>query len=112
MRVDPRLTSAALAHLLENAAQYSPRGSTITITHELTAEGLGLSVHDQGAGIVDAAAARTCSSGSIEGRKRTGTFPEPGWASQSCRGCWPRWAGACGRRMPGRRRAILDGRAG
>jgi K+-sensing histidine kinase KdpD len=51
VRVDPRLTSAALAHLLENAAQYSPEGSTITVTHELTSEGLGLSVQDQGAGI-------------------------------------------------------------
>jgi two-component system sensor histidine kinase KdpD len=29
--LDPRLTSAALAHLLENAAAYSPAGSTITI---------------------------------------------------------------------------------
>jgi two-component system sensor histidine kinase KdpD len=54
VRLDPRLTSAALAHLLENAAQYSPRGSTITITHELTAEGLLLSVLDEGSGIVDA----------------------------------------------------------
>jgi K+-sensing histidine kinase KdpD len=53
VRVDPRLTSAALAHLLENAAQYSPEGTTITVTHELTADGLGLSVQDQGAGIVD-----------------------------------------------------------
>ena len=52
VRVDARLTSAALAHLLENAAQYSPEGTTITVTPELTAEGLGLSVQDQGAGIL------------------------------------------------------------
>ena len=51
VRLDPRLTSTALAHLLENAAQYSPRGSTITITHELTPEGLVLTVRDEGAGI-------------------------------------------------------------
>ena len=51
--VDPRLTSAALAHLLENAAQYSPEGSTITLAYELTAEGLIVSVQDQGAGIVE-----------------------------------------------------------
>jgi two-component system sensor histidine kinase KdpD len=53
VRVDPRLVSAALAHLLENSAQYSAEGTTITITHELTSEGLGLSVQDQGAGIVE-----------------------------------------------------------
>jgi K+-sensing histidine kinase KdpD len=53
VRLDPRLTSGALAHLLENAAQYSPAGSTITITHELTAEGLVVSVRDEGAGIED-----------------------------------------------------------
>ena len=32
VRLDPRLTSAALAHLLENAGQYSPPGSTITVS--------------------------------------------------------------------------------
>lgn len=53
VRVDPRVTSAALAHLLENAAQYSPDGTTITVTHELIPEGLGLTVQDQGRGIVD-----------------------------------------------------------
>jgi two-component system sensor histidine kinase KdpD len=51
VHVDPGLTSAALAHLLENAAQYSPPGSTITVAHEVTAEGLHMTVQDQGAGI-------------------------------------------------------------
>jgi two-component system sensor histidine kinase KdpD len=32
VRLDPRLTSAALAHVLENAAQYSPMDSTISVT--------------------------------------------------------------------------------
>jgi two-component system sensor histidine kinase KdpD len=54
VRVDARLTSAALAHVIENAAQYSPRGSTIVITHQLTAEGLRISVKDQGPGIAAA----------------------------------------------------------
>jgi K+-sensing histidine kinase KdpD len=31
VRLDPRLTSAALAHVLENAAQYSPTGSAISV---------------------------------------------------------------------------------
>jgi two-component system sensor histidine kinase KdpD len=54
VRVDARLTSTALAHILENAAQYSPVGSTITVTHDLAADGLLVSVRDQGAGIAAA----------------------------------------------------------
>jgi two-component system sensor histidine kinase KdpD len=51
VRLDPRLTSAALAHVLENAAQYSPRGSTITVNVVLSSEELRIAVHDRGAGI-------------------------------------------------------------
>jgi two-component system sensor histidine kinase KdpD len=54
VRVDARLTSTALAHILENAAQYSPAGSTITVTHEVAADGLLISVRDQGEGIAGA----------------------------------------------------------
>ena len=54
VNVDPRLTSAALAHLLENAAQYSPTGSAITVDHHLTGEGLLIAVEDNGAGIATA----------------------------------------------------------
>jgi two-component system sensor histidine kinase KdpD len=52
--VDPRLVSTALAHVLENAAQYSPPGSTITVTHELVPGGLRLVVDDEGPGIAAA----------------------------------------------------------
>jgi two-component system sensor histidine kinase KdpD len=52
--VDPRLTSAALAHLLENAAQYSPPGSEITVDHSVNDEGLLLAVEDRGPGIAQA----------------------------------------------------------
>jgi two-component system sensor histidine kinase KdpD len=51
VRVDPRLTSAALAHVLENAAQYSPPGSSIVVTAGLSSGELHLSVRDHGAGI-------------------------------------------------------------
>ena len=51
VRLDPRLTSAALAHLLENAGQYSPQGSTISINVALSPDELRIAVHDQGAGI-------------------------------------------------------------
>jgi hypothetical protein len=32
VRLDPLLTASAVAHLLENAAQYAPAGSTIQFT--------------------------------------------------------------------------------
>jgi two-component system, OmpR family, sensor histidine kinase KdpD len=51
VRVDPRMLAAALAHLLENAAQYSPPHSTITIAYEIVSGGLSLAVEDQGEGI-------------------------------------------------------------
>lgn len=51
VRIDPRLTSYALGRLLENAAQYSPKGSTISVIDDVTPEGLLLLVRDQGAGI-------------------------------------------------------------
>jgi two-component system sensor histidine kinase KdpD len=51
VRVDPRLTSAALAHLLENAAQHAPAGSAITVTADVDPEGLIVTVRDRGAGI-------------------------------------------------------------
>jgi two-component system, OmpR family, sensor histidine kinase KdpD len=54
VNLDPRLTSAALAHLLENAAQYSPPGSAITVDHRLTGEGLLIAVEDNGDGIAGA----------------------------------------------------------
>ena len=58
VHVDPRLTSAALARLLENAAQYSPPGSAITVVHEVNADGLLVTVEDQGRGIADADGSR------------------------------------------------------
>lgn len=51
VRVDPRLTSAALAHLLENAGQYSPRGSTIRVAVDLRAGELTITVRDEGDGL-------------------------------------------------------------
>jgi two-component system, OmpR family, sensor histidine kinase KdpD len=51
VRVDPRLTAAALAHLLENAAQYAPAGSEIEARASVTSEGLALTVRDRGPGI-------------------------------------------------------------
>jgi two-component system sensor histidine kinase KdpD len=50
-RVDPRLTSTALAHLLENAGQYAPAGTPITVTAKIDEAGLTLGVRDRGPGI-------------------------------------------------------------
>jgi two-component system sensor histidine kinase KdpD len=49
--VDPRLTAAALAHLLENASQYSPAGESIDIEGRVDAVGLQLTVRDRGPGL-------------------------------------------------------------
>jgi len=50
-QVDPRLTSTALAHLLENAGQYAPAGTPIAVTAKIDDAGLTLSVRDRGPGI-------------------------------------------------------------
>jgi two-component system sensor histidine kinase KdpD len=51
VRLDPRLPAAALSHLLENAAQYSPRSSAIHIDASAADDGLTIVVRDHGAGI-------------------------------------------------------------
>lgn len=48
---DPRLTASAIAHVLENAAQYAPEHSAITVKAGVTDEGLAISVRDRGPGI-------------------------------------------------------------
>ncbi|OLC78393.1 MAG: hypothetical protein AUH72_15935 [Acidobacteria bacterium 13_1_40CM_4_65_8] len=54
VRLDPRLTAAALAHLLENAARYSPAGSSITVMTRVVDQELVIAVRDRGAGIAAA----------------------------------------------------------
>lgn len=49
--LDPRLTAAALAHVLENAAQYSPPGSTVTVSLSPGPEELQIVVRDRGPGL-------------------------------------------------------------
>ncbi|HEY3157834.1 MAG TPA: DUF4118 domain-containing protein [Vicinamibacterales bacterium] len=51
IQIDPRLTSAALAHLLENAAQYSPANRPITVTAHADRTGMRVSVQDEGPGL-------------------------------------------------------------
>jgi two-component system sensor histidine kinase KdpD len=52
VRLDPRLTANALAHLLENAAHYAPPGSRIVVVAGRAPEGgLVVEVRDEGPGI-------------------------------------------------------------
>jgi len=51
VRLDPRLTAAALSQLLENAAQYSPAGSPIDVHASVGDEGLTIAVRDRGPGV-------------------------------------------------------------
>ncbi len=51
VRLDPRLTAAALSHLLENAAQHAPASSAIAVRGTVSADELTLTVRDHGPGI-------------------------------------------------------------
>ncbi len=51
VEIDPRLTSGALAHLLENAAQYSPPDAPIEIKGWVAGDGVQLTVRDRGTGL-------------------------------------------------------------
>jgi two-component system sensor histidine kinase KdpD len=51
VRVEPRLTSTALAHLLENALTYAPADRPITVRGWVEPDGLHLSVTDRGPGL-------------------------------------------------------------
>jgi len=51
VRLDPRLTSAGVAHLLDNAAKYSPSGAPIDVDASIADGELVVSVRDHGSGI-------------------------------------------------------------
>jgi two-component system, OmpR family, sensor histidine kinase KdpD len=51
VEVDPRLTSVALAHVIENAAQYSPADVPIVVHAEAAGDGLHVTVIDGGPGL-------------------------------------------------------------
>jgi two-component system sensor histidine kinase KdpD len=52
--VDPRLTSTALARVLENAARYAPGATPIAVTATVTGGELRITVDDEGPGIPEA----------------------------------------------------------
>jgi len=52
--IDPQLVASALAHLLENAAQYTPIGTEINVLWNATPDSVTITVRDHGPGIADA----------------------------------------------------------
>jgi two-component system sensor histidine kinase KdpD len=50
-QIDPRLTSVALSHVLENATQYSPADREILVHARVESDGLHVTVTDQGPGL-------------------------------------------------------------
>jgi two-component system sensor histidine kinase KdpD len=51
VRVDPRLTASALAHVIENAAHYTPPGRPVQVDAVVAADGLTVIVRDRGPGV-------------------------------------------------------------
>ena len=51
VEIDPRLTSVALAHVVENAAYYSPVDRPILVRARVEGDGLHIAVTDQGPGL-------------------------------------------------------------
>jgi signal transduction histidine kinase len=51
VELDPRLTSVALSHVIENAAQYSPPDAPVLVRAEAAGDGLRVSVVDGGPGL-------------------------------------------------------------
>ena len=51
VRLDPRLTAAGLAHLLDNAAKYSPAAQPIDVDASVAGGELVITVRDRGPGV-------------------------------------------------------------
>src|SRR3982750_3088091 len=54
VRLDPRLTASALAHVLENAAHYTSPDTSIDVEMSVSSDGLTTCVRDHGPGIAPA----------------------------------------------------------
>ena len=112
VRLDPRLTAAALAQLLENAAQYAPAESAIDVGVSVSAEG-SRSACGTAAPASRRRTRRICSSASIRGTASRGRATGTGMGLSIARGLLAAeqgrvWAENCRRR----RRAVYDCSAG
>ena len=99
VQLDPRLTATALAHLLENAAQYAPAGSAIDVHAGVTGEGLvdpGSGPRPRHRAGRPAASLRAL----LPGRRRPGrALRAPAWGSGSRGSSWRRNRARYGRRI-------------
>ena len=98
VRLDPRLTASALAHVLENAAQYAPPGSPIEIAASTTTTGPDDRPFATTGPESRPPICRDSSSASIAARPRAPAPRAPGWGCGSRAGCWPSRAGRSGPR--------------
>jgi len=98
-QVDPRLTSIALAHLLENAGQYAPAGTPITVTAKTDDTGLTLSVRDRGPGVPPQDMEHLFEQFFRGAGARHRSFGT-GMGLAITRGCWPPRAAGCGENHP------------
>ena len=85
VRLDPRLTSAALAHLLENAGQYSPPGSTITVKVTLSSDDFSCRARS-GRWHCAETISTICSNASIAESTHASSGSGPGWDLAITRG--------------------------
>ena len=85
VEADPRLTSSALAHLLENAAAYAPPGTAIEARGWIDEEGLRLTVRDHGPGL-DAGEMANLFEPFYRGRRAAATVPGTGMGLAITRG--------------------------
>lgn len=74
VQLDPRITSAALAHVLENAATYAPKGTSISLAARLVGERLVLETTDHGPGLAPLEIDRIFDRGYRGARTGTSTF--------------------------------------
>jgi two-component system sensor histidine kinase KdpD len=84
VELDPRLTSAALAHLLENAAHYAPDGP-IHVRAWIDGEGLCIEVADSGPGVASGEVDRVFEP-FYRGSAAAGRFPGTGMGLAITRG--------------------------
>jgi two-component system sensor histidine kinase KdpD len=85
VRLDPQVTAAAVAHLLENAGQYSPDDQPIEVSAAVDEEGLRIAVRDHGRGI-DAADMPRLFDRFYRGAAPTGHVPGTGMGLAIARG--------------------------
>ena len=103
VEIDPRVASVALSHLLENAAQYSPRAIARSRSRPRSQpDGLHVSVTDHGPGPRSGRAGPPVRALLSRARRPTARHPARAWGSRSHAGCWrPPAAGSGRENVPG-----------